>query len=57
MSAEDKIKIAAEKAEGKTKEAVGHVTDDHKLVAEGKADEAKAHAKQAVEDTKDLFTK
>ncbi len=38
MSA-DHMKNAAEKVVGKAKETVGHVTDDEKLVAEGKADQ------------------
>ena len=38
MGAEDKIKAAAEKVAGKAKETVGKITDDDKLVAEGKAE-------------------
>ncbi|HEY0119505.1 MAG TPA: CsbD family protein [Cellulomonas sp.] len=55
MSAEDKAKNAAQDATGKLKEAAGHVTDDDKLVAEGKTDQAKATVKKAAEDVKDIF--
>lgn len=55
MSAEDKAKNAAQKATGKAKETVGHLTDDDKLVAEGKSDQAKAAVKKAAEDVKDVF--
>ncbi|WP_291751999.1 CsbD family protein [Cellulomonas sp. 73-92] len=37
------------------KEAAGHATDDEKLVAEGKTDQAKASLKDQVEDVKDVF--
>ena len=40
---------------GKTKEAAGKVTDDERLEAEGKMDQAKAGMKNAVEDVKDAF--
>ncbi len=56
MSAADKIKNGAEKLVGKAKEATGHVTDDDRLVAEGKADQAKADVKNAGEKVKDAFT-
>ena len=55
MSAEDKIKNAAEDLLGKGKEAVGKATDNDKLVAEGKADQAKASVKRAGENVKDAF--
>lgn len=57
MSAADKIKNAAENALGKAKEVVGNVTDNDKLVAEGKTDQAKAQIKDTVEDVKDTFKK
>jgi uncharacterized protein YjbJ (UPF0337 family) len=57
MSAADKIKNAAENALGKAKEVVGDITDNDKLVAEGKADQAKAEVKDTVEDVKDAFKK
>ena len=55
MSAADKITSAAEDLVGKGKEAVGKATDNDKLVAEGKADQAKAAVKKGVEDVKDTF--
>jgi uncharacterized protein YjbJ (UPF0337 family) len=55
MSASDKVTNAAEKLIGKGKEAVGNATNNDKLVAEGKADQAKAGVKQAGEDVKDAF--
>ncbi|PPF76790.1 CsbD family protein [Subtercola sp. Z020] len=57
MSAADKIKAAAENVAGKAKEAVGNATDNDKLVAEGKADQAKGQARDKVEDVKDVFKK
>lgn len=56
MSAEDKIKNVAEDVLGKGKEAVGKVTDNDKLVAEGKADQAKASVKKAGEHVKDAIS-
>ncbi|SKC68835.1 CsbD family protein [Okibacterium fritillariae] len=55
MSAADKIKNAAEELAGKAKEAVGNVTNNDKLAAEGKADQTKANVKQTGEDVKDVF--
>lgn len=57
MSAADKIKAAAEEIAGKAKQAVGDVTDNDKLKAEGKADEAKGQGRGTVEDVKDVFKK
>ncbi|GGM42389.1 CsbD family protein [Microbacterium saperdae] len=57
MSAEDKIKAAAEKISGKAKEAVGNVTNDDKLVAEGKAEQTKGNVRDAAENVKDAFKK
>ncbi|GAA3760954.1 hypothetical protein GCM10022240_11900 [Microbacterium kribbense] len=57
MGADDKIKAATEKGTGKVKESVGHVSDDEKLVAEGKADQAKGHLRDAAENIKDAFKK
>ena len=57
MGADDKIKNAAEDLLGKGKEAVGNLTGNDKLVAEGKADQAKATVKDGVEDVKDAFKK
>ena len=55
MSASDKIKNAAEELAGKAKEAVGNVTNNDELAAEGKADQAKAGVKKTGEDVKDVF--
>ncbi|MEO6309700.1 MAG: CsbD family protein [Leifsonia sp.] len=55
MSGTDKIKHAAEKATGKGKEAVGDVTGNEKLKAEGKIDQADANLKQAGEKVKDTL--
>lgn len=55
MSGADKIKNAAEKAAGKGKEAVGDVTGNDKLKAEGKIDQADANLKQAGENVKDTL--
>lgn len=57
MSANDKIKAAAEKITGHVKETVGKSTDNDKLVAEGKADQVKGTVRDKVEDIKDTFKK
>lgn len=53
MGLGDEIKNGAENLVGKAKETVGNITDNDKLVAEGKADQVKAHAKDAAADAKD----
>lgn len=55
MGASDKIEAGMDKVKGQAKEAAGHLTDNEKLVAEGKIDQAKGAAKSAVEDVKDAF--
>ncbi|WP_082178094.1 MULTISPECIES: CsbD family protein [Micrococcaceae] len=55
MGIGDKIQNAAESAVGKVKEAAGKATDNDKLEAEGKADQAGASAKKAGENVKDVF--
>ncbi|MGO2660511.1 CsbD family protein [Mycetocola reblochoni] len=55
MSASDKIQNAAQDLAGKAKEAAGKLSDNGKLEAEGKLDQAKADAKKAGEDIKDSF--
>ncbi len=55
MSAADKISNAAENAKGHVKETVGKLTDNERLEAEGRADQAAANAKQAGEKVKDVF--
>jgi uncharacterized protein YjbJ (UPF0337 family) len=56
MALGDDIKNKAQETVGKGKEAVGKATDNDKLVAEGKADQAKAGVKQAGSDIKDTLT-
>ena len=56
MGLDDKIKNAAEDAQGKVKEAAGHATDDKSLENEGRADQAKSDVKQAGEKIKDAFS-
>lgn len=55
MGLDDKIKNAAHDLAGKAKETVGKVTDNEKLEAEGRADQAKADVKKAGENVKDAF--
>jgi uncharacterized protein YjbJ (UPF0337 family) len=62
MSAKDKAANEAQNLKGKAKEAVGDMTDDESMQAEGKADQASAdlkqrgeHLKDAGEDVKDAF--
>lgn len=57
MSAEDKIKNAAQDLGGKAKEAAGKAVGNESLQAEGKADQAGAAVKKKVEDVKDVFKK
>lgn len=57
MGVSDKFENAAEKAKGKGKEALGKVTDDEEMEAEGRVDQTKANLKQAGENVKDAFTK
>jgi len=47
------IKGAADKAKGAVKDAVGGLTGDAKLQAEGKMDKAKGAVRTAVGDVKD----
>lgn len=53
MSTENDIKNTAQDLLGKGKEAVGKITGNDELVAEGKADQAAAAIKKGVEDVKD----
>lgn len=55
MGIGDKAKHAAEDAKGHIKEGAGKLTDNEKLEAEGKMDQAKADLKQAGDDVKDAF--
>ncbi len=56
MALDDDIKNGAQDAKGQAKEAVGDATDDHKLQAEGKLDQAGAKVKEGVADLKDKVT-
>ncbi|MGK0716572.1 CsbD family protein [Leucobacter sp. W1153] len=53
MGADDKISAGMDKAKGQAKEAFGKATDNDKLVAEGKMDQAKGDLKNAGENAKD----
>lgn len=55
MGIDDKARNAADKVAGHGKEAVGKITDNEDLEAEGRADQAKADLKQAGEKAKDAF--
>ena len=53
MGASEKMEAGMDKLKGKAKEAVGQVTDNEKLEAEGKMDQAKGDLKSAAEKAKD----
>jgi len=53
MGASEKMEAGMDKLKGKAKETVGKVTDNEKLEAEGKLDQAKADVKSAAEKAKD----
>ena len=53
MGAIDKAKNVTDDLKGKAKEAIGKVTDDEKLEAEGQMDQGKADLKQRGEQLKD----
>jgi uncharacterized protein YjbJ (UPF0337 family) len=55
MGLDDKIKNTAEGAQGKAKEAAGKATDNERLEAEGRGDQASSDLKQAGEKVKDVF--
>ena len=55
MGMDDKINNAAQDVTGKGKEAVGKVTDNERLEAEGEKDQAAANMKKAGENVKDAF--
>ena len=55
MGNEDKARNVGEDLKGKAKEAAGKVTDDERLEAEGKGDQAAADLKQRGEHLKDAF--
>ena len=56
MGLGDDIKHTAEDIAGKAKETIGKVTNNDKLEAEGKADQAKSDVKKVGQDVKDTLT-
>ena len=57
MGIDEKAHNTGEKMMGKAKETAGKLTDNERLEAEGRADQAKGSAKQAGENVKDIFKK
>ncbi|WP_328340572.1 CsbD family protein [Micromonospora sp. NBC_00421] len=55
MGFDDKIENTTENTAGKVKEGVGRATDNERLEAEGRNDQAKSSLKQAAEKVKDAF--
>lgn len=55
MADNDRIEGAAKNIGGKVKEAAGKVTGDHKLQAEGKADQVEGKVQNAVGGAKDAL--
>ncbi|SCL18061.1 CsbD-like [Micromonospora rhizosphaerae] len=55
MGIDDKIDNASENAAGKIKEGLGRATDDERIEAEGRNEQANANLKQAGEKVKDAF--
>ncbi|QOC93961.1 CsbD family protein [Micromonospora craniellae] len=55
MGFEDKVNNTTENTTGKVKEGVGRATDNERLEAEGRGDQARANLKQAGEKIKDVF--
>jgi uncharacterized protein YjbJ (UPF0337 family) len=53
MTVMDKARNTAQELAGKVKKLAGRATGDHRLAAEGRADEAGGHLKQAGEHVKD----
>lgn len=56
MGIADKAKNAAQDLTGKAKEAIGEATNNERLEAEGKADQAEAKAKKTGENIKDKLS-
>jgi uncharacterized protein YjbJ (UPF0337 family) len=56
MGMGDDIKHNAEELKGKAKEGIGEATDNDRLEAEGKGDQAGAKIKKVGDDVKDVFT-
>ena len=57
MGVGDKIENMKDDLTGKGKEAAGKATDNERLEAEGRGDQASADLKQAGEKVKDAFKK
>jgi|EndMetStandDraft_2_1072991.scaffolds.fasta_scaffold778666_1 uncharacterized protein YjbJ (UPF0337 family) len=57
MSNVDKAKNVTQKATGKAKQTAGRATGNQRMEDEGRADQAKAGAKQRGEKAKDVFRK
>ena len=57
MGMDDKIANKTETVTGKVKETVGDATGNDNLKAEGQADQASGHLKDAGEKVKDAFHK
>ncbi|WP_229402662.1 CsbD family protein [Micromonospora okii] len=55
MGIDDKLANTSQDAAGKLKEGTGRATDNERLEAEGRNDQAKANLKQAGEKIKDAF--
>lgn len=53
MGTSDKMQAGMDQMKGKVKEAVGDMTDNEKLEAEGKLDQAKGDLRSAAEKVKD----
>ena len=53
----DKAKNVTQKVSGKVKETAGRATGNQRMEDEGRADQAKAGAKQRGEKAKDVFRK
>ncbi|TDC73042.1 CsbD family protein [Micromonospora sp. KC606] len=55
MGFDEKAGNATENTAGKVKEGVGRATDNERLEAEGRSEQAGANLKQAAEKIKDAF--
>jgi uncharacterized protein YjbJ (UPF0337 family) len=53
MAAEDRVKATAKNIEGKAQEAISNITGDPEDKTEGKAKQAEAQGRHAIEDVKD----
>ncbi|MGG6297612.1 CsbD family protein [Leptolyngbya sp. AN02str] len=55
MSAQDRVKATAKNLEGKAQEALGDVTGDPNMKAEGQAKQAEAQLRHTAENVKDTI--